>query len=149
MRVCTLCELVCNEQHYLQPSIVSLLDASGYIQSKYALPATSESFEKAQVDHPDTEVATACFMIDCVETTKLGTYSNMWHIHALSSVLHAAYNLHTHCTTSESGHCFTRKYFPDNAFALVMTNALLCCGLENHYHYVLLYIGHPITLFSV
>ena len=45
--VYTLCELICNEQHYLQLSIVSLLDASGYIQSKNALPATSESFERA------------------------------------------------------------------------------------------------------
>jgi len=104
--------VVCNEQHYLQPSIASLVDVSGSIQSKNALPGTSESFERAQVEHPDTEVATACFMIDCVETTKLGICGTF--MHSRQSCI-AVYNPRTHCTTSKSGHCFTRKYFPENA----------------------------------
>ena len=136
-----------NSTTYLQPSIISLVDASGYIQSKNALPATSESFERAQVEHPDTEVATACFMIDCVETTKLGTYSNVWHIHALSSVLHCCIQSAYPLYNKQIRPLFHKKIYPRDCVG--MTNALLCYGLENHHHYVLLYIGHPITLLSV
>jgi len=73
----TVCELVCHQEYYLQPSVIALLDASGYITSRNALPATSASFERAVSEHPDKEVASSCFMIDCIETTKTDTYSNM------------------------------------------------------------------------
>ena len=48
-----------------------------------ALPATSARFASVTVNH---ELALACFKADCIDTTKIGTYSNMWHIYGLSSV---------------------------------------------------------------
>ena len=64
-----MCELVCNESHYLKPDISwRVVD-----DSDCAL---------AQLD-----LLRETFIQDCIETTKAGTYCNMWHIYALSSVL--------------------------------------------------------------
>ena len=69
LRVRTVCELVCHQEYYLQPSVIALLDASGYITSRNALPATSASFERAVSEHPN-EDALSCFIVDCIETIK-------------------------------------------------------------------------------
>ena len=90
LRVRTICELVGHQQYYLQPSVIALLDAGGYVTSKNAIPATSASFERAVNEYPLQEVALSCFMLDCIESTKSDTYSNMWHVHALSSVIGSA-----------------------------------------------------------
>ena len=86
LRVRTICELTCHEQYYLQPTIVSVFDASGCISSKNVLPATSANFGRAYDESPDHVVIT-CFHIDCLETTKSSTFSSMWHVHALSTVI--------------------------------------------------------------
>ena len=88
LRARTICELVCHQDYYLQPEVIALLDASGLMNSN-ALPAMSASYDQALSvsENSDKGVALSCFMIDCIKTTKIGTYSNMWHIYALSSVL--------------------------------------------------------------
>lgn len=84
----TLCELVLHQQHYLQPSIISLLDPDGIVISKNALIATSENFFKASSECTiDIDFATTIFQLDCLGTAKNGTYSNMIHLHGLASVL--------------------------------------------------------------
>ena len=85
-RVRTLCELVLNEKAYLHPSIISLLDPYGIEVSKNALIATSANFDRA-VSKYATEVAQTVLRYDCIDTTKLGQYSNMWHVHGLASAL--------------------------------------------------------------
>ena len=47
------------------------------------------------MEHPDTEVATACFMIDCVETAKLGWNVLEYVAHSCTVVSPAL--LHTIC----------------------------------------------------
>ena len=86
LRVRTLCELVLNENFYLQPSIVSIFDPYGKQISKNALIATSANFDRA-VGNLDADVAKTVLQMDCLETTKSGQYSNMWHIHGLASAL--------------------------------------------------------------
>ena len=85
-RVRTLCELVLNENTYLHPSIVSHLCPDGIETSKNALVATSANFSRA-VGKFATDVAQTVLRYDCIDTTKLGQYSNMWHIHGLASAL--------------------------------------------------------------
>ena len=86
---CSVCELVLNEDHYLQPSIVSFCSESSII-SKNVLLATSASFHKASdtcIDQTFLSSVQVCFQFDCCDTTKLGKYSNLWHMHVLASVL--------------------------------------------------------------
>ena len=82
----TVCELVLNENYYLQPSITSLFDIDGSIVGKNALPATSASFERA-CEIVNTNIARTVLHLDCIATTKLGDWSNMFHIYGLASVL--------------------------------------------------------------
>ena len=88
-RVRTVCELVLHQDYYLQPHIVSHLDATGTLNSKNILPATSASFERASQLSIELNISLAkcCFQEDCKESAKLGVYSNMWHIHGIASVL--------------------------------------------------------------
>ena len=83
LRVRTVCELVLNEEYYLQPCITSLLDAGSV--GKNALIATSASFEAAAA-MPDTDIART-LRLDCITTTKLGEWSNIFHVYGLASVL--------------------------------------------------------------
>ena len=89
-RVRTLCELVLNEEFYLQPSIVSLLSPDGHEISKNALIGTSANYYEAQNRvHTcmENDAARTIFRLDCLDTAMNGTFSNMWHLHALTSVL--------------------------------------------------------------
>jgi hypothetical protein len=54
--------------------------------SKNALVATSANFGRA-VSKVATDVAQTVLRYDCIDTTKLGQYSNMWHVHGLASAL--------------------------------------------------------------
>ena len=85
-RVRTLCELVLNEKDYLHLSIISHLCPDGIAVSKNALVATLANFGRA-VSNIATEVAQTVLRYDCIDTTKLGQYSNMWHVHGLASAL--------------------------------------------------------------
>ena len=85
----TVCELVCHQDRYLQPEVIALLDASGYL-SPNALPAMSASYDKATQESYNTDIALTCYESDCIATTRMDTYSNLWHIHALSSVVGSA-----------------------------------------------------------
>ena len=81
-----------NEQFYLQPSITAVLDPDGIIVSRNALPATSESYDRAceilaSDSHIDIDLATVILREDCLNSTKNGVYSCMWHAHGLASVL--------------------------------------------------------------
>ena len=80
----TVCELVLNEEYYLQPCIASLHDAGSV--GKNALITTSASFEAAAA-MPDTDIARTTLRLDCIATTKLGEWSNIFHVYGLASVL--------------------------------------------------------------
>ena len=90
LRVRTVCEMSCHSHYYLRPE-------GGFVEphpkrqsSNARLHATSANMEKASsCNVPDgSNLARETFILDCIETTKECTYCNMWHIHALSSVLH-------------------------------------------------------------
>jgi len=60
-----------NEQFYLQPSITAVLDPDGIIVSRNALPATSESYDRAceilaSDSHIDIDLATVILREDCL-----------------------------------------------------------------------------------
>ena len=88
-RVRTVCELTTNEEYYLQPSITSFCSDTGVV-TKNVLFATSANFHRASdicLTESSVEHVRVCFRLDCCETTKSGTYSNLWHMHGLASVL--------------------------------------------------------------
>ena len=87
LRVRVVCELVCHEEYYMQPEIISFLDASDYRASTYILPTISGSYARAVREAPNKDVALTVFKDDCIDTTVAGKFSLMWHIYALSSVL--------------------------------------------------------------
>ena len=86
LRVRTLCELVLNEEFYLQPSIISILDPYGNEISKRALIATSARYDQA-CTKVNNDLSQSVLRMDCLETTKYGEYSNMWHVYGLASAL--------------------------------------------------------------
>ena len=90
LRVRTLCELVLNKDFYLQPSVVSLLDPYGHVISKNDMIGTSANYDialnKVHV-HVDKDAARIILDLDCLETSKSCSYSNMWHVHAIASIL--------------------------------------------------------------
>ena len=95
LRVRTVCEMSCHSHYYLRPEVVAF--CGGFVEphpkrqsSNARLHATSANMEKASsCNVPDgSNLARETFILDCIETTKECTYCNMWHIHALSSVLH-------------------------------------------------------------
>ena len=89
---CTLnfvCELTLNENYYLQPSVTSFCSDTGVI-CKNVLFAASANFHRASdicLAESSVEHVRVCFQLDCCEATKSGTYSNLWHMHGLASVL--------------------------------------------------------------
>ena len=88
-RVRTVCKLTMNEEYYLQPSITSFCSDTGVI-TKNVLFVTSANFHRASdicLTESSMEHVRVCFRLDCCETTKNGTYSNLWHMHGLASVL--------------------------------------------------------------
>ena len=88
-RVRTVCELTLNEEYYLQPSIVSFCSHSNTLH-KNVLLATSSNFHQATdicADKPFLDSLRVCFQLDCCDATKSGTYSNLWHMYGLASVL--------------------------------------------------------------
>ena len=95
VHVQTVCKLVCHESHYLQPEVVNF--TGGFVeqgsiqkQKKAArLHATYANLEKANSQHipSGSDIVRETFIPDCLETTQSGTYCNMWHVRALSSVL--------------------------------------------------------------
>ena len=91
LRVRTICELSLNEDFYLQPCITSQLDPDGArkVVSKNALVATCNTtcLEKAKGDSIDCDFAKSVLHEECLLTTKDGTYSTMWHVYGLASVL--------------------------------------------------------------
>ena len=91
LRVRTLCELVINENYYLQPSITSLLDSDGIGQN--ALVATSGSYDKASCSNVNHDLARIVLRLDCLATSKNGEWSNMFHVYGLASVLKSLYTL--------------------------------------------------------
>ena len=91
LRVRTVCELALHQEYYLQPQIVSVLqDGDKSKLLKNVVPATSGYYNKAcdesVIDTPES-INVACFQGDCIETTKKDSWSGMWHIYALASVL--------------------------------------------------------------
>ena len=80
-RVRTVCELTLNEEYYLQRSIVS------FCASKNVLLATSANFHQAAEAASMCDSLRLCYQLDCCDAAKSDTYSNMWHVHGLSSVL--------------------------------------------------------------
>ena len=88
LRVRTLCELTMNEEFYLQPRIVSILDPDGAVISKNALPGScNASSLHAAKQNVDYDFATSVLHAECLNTTKNGSYSSMWHMYGLASVL--------------------------------------------------------------
>ena len=89
LRVRTVCELVCHEQHYLRPEVTAF--CGGFVDKDNwpRLHATSANFKNPSlhVSKSASNLANQVFIFDCLETTKDCTYCNMWHIHALSSVI--------------------------------------------------------------
>lgn len=83
---CKNTELVLNEEFYLQPSIVSILDPHGKEVSKRVLTATSAQYDQALASTCgfDRELSRTILRLDCIETSKDGEYSNMWHVYGLA-----------------------------------------------------------------
>ena len=90
----TVCELTLNQEHYMQPSIVSFCSEFSVI-AKNVLLAMSANFHKAYeicVYKSLMESVGVCFQLDCCTATKDGSYSNLWHMHDLASVLRQPIN---------------------------------------------------------
>lgn len=94
LRVRSVYELVCYRDHYLQPDVVSPTQPDADLQrpTNAALHVFSANYQKAYVSSVGSGSdyivhMQETFNLDCLETAIEGTYCNMWHIHALSSVL--------------------------------------------------------------
>ena len=95
LRARTCCELAMNKGFYLTPDKLNALQTEpgtvyGASRSrqlgKNVVVASSNNFYKgAEID--GGSIAETVFELDCMETPVTGTYSTMWHVHALSSVL--------------------------------------------------------------
>ena len=82
--------LLLHKNYYLEPEVISLLDHEGKITSKNLIPANSHNYENAvegMQSDIDIQLAEYVFNLDCIDTTQLGSYSNMWHLYALANVL--------------------------------------------------------------
>ena len=112
--LCTriVCELVLNEDFYLQPSIIPVMDPVGSEVIKNGLPATSSSYNAAAslaTNQLNIDLARIVLHMDCLQATKNGEYSKMWHIHGLASVLQK--RLLSIYPEQKSDHIFTRVSF--------------------------------------
>lgn len=92
LRACTVCELALHKEFYLTTDKVSVLQTgeeeypAGKQLGKNVIVACSQSYDQA-LKLASTNLAETVFELDCLETPRIGTYSGMWHIYALSSVL--------------------------------------------------------------
>ena len=69
-----------NPDYYIQEGIVSVYNKNGGIISKNVLMATSAHYNQSK----DIK---SVFKDECISTAKLFTYSSMWNVHGLSSIL--------------------------------------------------------------
>ena len=86
----TACELILNEDFYLQPSIICLLDVSLGGKQTPVLPACSSKFDEACKHITATErkdIARIVLQLECLSTPQNGSWSSMWHVYAIASVL--------------------------------------------------------------
>ena len=75
---------------YLQPSIICLLDVPLRGKQSPVLPACSSKFDEACTHITATEhkdIARVTFQLECLSTPQNGSWSSMWHVYAISSVL--------------------------------------------------------------
>ena len=118
LRVRTIYELVCYEQYYLQPDVVSPpqlehCDTTANKNQKCTNPALHLfSANCPNRSDPDSDISQKTFRLDCLETTKEGTYCNMWHIHALSSVLNCRIRAIYPDCNHRIRHIFNRMIIP-------------------------------------
>ena len=103
MRARTCCELVLHQDYYLTPDKLDALKWEGQEQckshkqvGKNAIVASSANYENGLEMNPN-DVVNTVFELDCLETSRNGQYSNMWHVHALSSVMKSS----VHCIYPE------------------------------------------------
>lgn len=89
---------------------------------KNTIVASSPNYEKGVQTNCNTVLAKTVFELDCLDTSNIGNYSNMWHIHALSSVLKSI----LHCVYPEVN-LRTR-----NAFHKVIIPREHCSSLLSH-----------------
>ncbi len=96
LRARCLCELhvVLHKEWYLTDDKISTLqyegDMSSKARGKNAVVVASKNFEKGSAikrSKPNLNIAHTVFDIDCRDTARLGCYANMWHVHALASVI--------------------------------------------------------------
>ena len=90
LRVRITCEMALNADFYLQPSIICLLDVPEGGKQTPVLPASSSKFDEACRHITATErknIARITLQLECESTPKNGSWSSMWHVHAISSVL--------------------------------------------------------------
>lgn len=84
LRVRTLCELVLNEE------FSTAISSDGHEISTNALIGTSANYDGALNGvHAcvDKDVTKTIYHLDCLDTAKNGTFSNIWHLHAIASAL--------------------------------------------------------------
>jgi hypothetical protein len=89
------CELAVQKEFYLTCDKVSALQ-TGDVEhptrkqlGKNAIVACSQNYDQGLELADSTKLAETVFELDCLDSTRLGTYSGMWHVYGLSSVLRA------------------------------------------------------------
>ena len=94
LRARTTCELVLHKSFYLTPDKLNALDTETCVSEvkhhkphgKNAIVASSNNYEKGLQWDP-SNVPETVFELDCIDTPRIGSFSGMWHIYALASVL--------------------------------------------------------------
>ena len=90
-----MCELAVHKEFYLTSDKVSALQTgdvehpTGKQLGKNAIVACSQNYDQGLKLADSTKLAETVFELDCLDSTRLGTYSAMWHVYGLSSVLRA------------------------------------------------------------
>ena len=76
--------MILNEDFYLQPSIICLLDEENKVQF-YQLAHPSSMKHVTATERKD--IARVTFQLECLSTPQNGSWFSMWHVYAISSVL--------------------------------------------------------------
>ena len=90
-----MCELAVHKEFYLTSDKVSALQTgdvehpTGKQLGKNAIVACSQNYDQGLKLADSTKLAETVFELDCLDSTRLGTFSGMWHVYGLSSVLRA------------------------------------------------------------
>lgn len=86
LRARTTCELVLHPDFYVSLEKCSALDPDGKLMKNFVV-ASSQNFP--QVSHTDSHshVCKTVFEMDCLESSVDGTWTGMWHIYGIASVL--------------------------------------------------------------